>query len=88
MKPKEITLCCTGVGLAAVLQYYDLLFLVLFLLFLTLISGLGIYLSVSWSLVRGKQYKPSSQPTEPTEVKKLLEQLIVIIFLMLDCKNI
>lgn len=83
MRRGEITLCCVGVGVAAFLQYYDLLFLMLFLVFLIVICVLGIYLSVSWSLGRGKQYKPLSQPTEPKNVKKLLEQMMVNVDLLL-----
>jgi len=79
MNRTEIFYISIGVVIAAVLQYYDWLFALLFGLLLLCIAFVGIYLSVSWSLVRGKQYKPTTLPTEPTRVKELLEKMMVLI---------
>lgn len=80
MNTREIIFLSVAISIAAVLQYYDWLFISLFLMFMTAVGVLGIYLSVSWSLVRGKQYKPSSQPTEPVNIKELLEKMMVTVF--------
>jgi hypothetical protein len=81
MNRTEIYCISIGIVIAAVLQYYDWLFALLFGVFLLCIAFVGIYLSVSWSLVRGKQYKPTTLPTEsePTRVKELLEKMMVLI---------
>jgi len=81
MNRTEIYYISIGIVIAAVLQYYDWLFALLFGVFLLCIAFVGIYLSVSWSLVRGKQYKPTTLPTEsePTRVKELLEKMMVLI---------
>ncbi|XP_052089463.1 sorting nexin-25-like isoform X1 [Mytilus californianus] len=76
MNTREIIFMSVAISIAAVFQYYDWLFISLFLMFMTAVGVLGIYLSVSWSLVRGKQYKPSSQPTEPANIKELLEKMM------------
>ena len=51
---------CTSVAAAviAVLLYYELLFVVFTILAHVTVVTLGIYLGVSWTLVRGKQYTP------------------------------
>lgn len=76
MNRTEIFYISIGIVIAAVLQYYDWLFALLFGFFLLCIAFVGIYLSVSWLLVRGKQYKPTTLPTEPTRVKELLEKMM------------
>ena len=57
---------CVSVVFAviAILFYYDLLFLIFTILAHITVGGLGIYLGVSWTLVRGKQYTPPSIPQE------------------------
>lgn len=76
MNRAEIVNISIGVVIVAILQYYDWLFMLLFTSFLLCIAIVGIYLSVSWSLVRGKQYKPTTLPSEPTEMKELLEEMM------------
>ena len=53
-----------GVAVLAVLYYYGLLFLVFTILAHVTVGGLGIYLGVSLTLVRGKQYTPPPIPQE------------------------
>ncbi|XP_053400334.1 sorting nexin-25-like isoform X2 [Mercenaria mercenaria] len=54
--------CGCIIGILAVLYHYDLLFTTFTICVHLAVGTLGIYLGVSWALVRGKQYTPPELP--------------------------
>ncbi|XP_052278175.1 sorting nexin-25-like isoform X2 [Dreissena polymorpha] len=67
-------------AVTAVLYYYDLVFTVFMLFAHAAIATLGIYLGVSWALVRGKQYTPPPLPKEfqQSHVRLILQNMMEV----------
>ncbi|XP_060599757.1 sorting nexin-25-like [Ruditapes philippinarum] len=61
--PPPVTFGCLF-GVLAVLYHYDLLFTTFTICVHLAVGTLGIYLGVSWALIRGKQYTPPEVPKE------------------------
>ncbi|XP_033743124.1 sorting nexin-25-like [Pecten maximus] len=72
---QSIVLGCGGLVLA-ILYQYDFLFTTIFVVLHLLVIAAGIFLGSSWSLVRGKQYKPTSAPPEESAVNTLIQKLM------------
>ncbi|KAK3099373.1 hypothetical protein FSP39_003500 [Pinctada imbricata] len=77
MRTRGILLVNGSVGVTlALLYYYDVLWTLLSLLLHAVVCVIGVYLTVSWSLVRGKQYKPVSRPPVSKVAHDLLQKMI------------
>ncbi|XP_069128852.1 sorting nexin-25-like [Argopecten irradians] len=72
---QSVVFGCGGLVMA-ILYQYDFLFTTLFVILHLLVIGAGIFLGSSWSLVRGKQYKPTSAPPEESAVNVLIQKLM------------
>lgn len=72
---KMVMIGCVG-GFTAWLYYYDLLFSCVLLCLHLLVIVAGVYLGASWTLVKGKTYKPSTPPPDPAVTRELLEKLM------------
>ncbi|KAJ8298069.1 hypothetical protein KUTeg_024600 [Tegillarca granosa] len=72
---KMVVIGCVGC-LSAWLYYNDLLFSCVLLCLHLLVIVAGIYLGTSWTLVKGKTYKPSTPAPDPAVTRELLEKLM------------
>ncbi|KAL3879426.1 hypothetical protein ACJMK2_031724 [Sinanodonta woodiana] len=66
MNVPRVWISC-AVVVIGVLYYYDLFFTVFTIIAHVVMAGIGVYLGVSWSLIKGKKYIP---PTPTKEVSK------------------
>ena len=83
------TAAAVTVAVVAVLYYYDLLFLTFTILAHITVGGLGIYLGVSLTLVKGKQYTPPPIPQELVHPRAnlVLQNMMVILNIQNNNEN-
>ena len=68
-----------SVAIVAVLLYYEMLFVVFTICAHLAIAALGMYLGLSWALVKGKQHVPTVTPREQQQshVRLVLQNMMV-----------
>lgn len=68
-------------SLLAIGYHYEVIGTFLSLLVHCVLAVLGVYFGVSWSLVQGKMYKPTSQPRESKMAQELIKFMVIILVL-------
>ncbi|XP_048774013.1 sorting nexin-25-like [Ostrea edulis] len=73
MIPTRYIFLGCGMSLLAIGYHYEVIGTFLSLLVHCVLAVLGVYFGVSWSLVQGKMYKPTSQPRESKMAQELIK---------------